>query len=457
MTRLDRLPIRAKIAAACAMLSAATVLVFAVGTLVNVYHEQIEAADLELAEEAWHIENIVVSDESARTRIRAARVDYVEPWVAFAVIAHDGSVWRSSDSLPEEVVRSTYPAGKPQTIRLRSGSWRAKSFAVGEENVVVTVNLEEVHDIVADLILAYVLALPFVGLVAGFGGWWVAGWALHPVRQVTHTAAEIRAENLSARVPVPPSHDEIAHLAQVLNAMLSRLERSFEQAERFAADASHELRTPLTILRGEIEALLRDEVIPERAEQRLVSLQEEVDRLERITGNLLLLARLDAGAGLTETRPVDFSAIVAEACEDLEPLMASRDVRLETDLAPGATMSGDDALLRRIVFNLLENAAKFNTAGGLVRIGLGVARQSIHLTVENTGPGIPRALRARVFDRFFRVNAARVRAGHGLGLGLAREIARAHGGDVVLDESAPEGWTRFVARLPAAAAVDVAR
>ncbi len=453
MTRLNHLPIRAKIAAACATLTAAAVLVFAVGTLVNLYHEQIEAADVELAEEAWHIANIAVGDESARSRIRMARVETIEPWVAFAVIAHDGSVWRSNETLPEEVVRVALAIETPETIRHGEGTWRARAFTSGEENVVVTVNLDEVHDIVADLILAYLLALPLVGLVAGGGGWWVAGWALQPVRQVTHTAADIRASSLSARVPVPPANDEIADLARELNAMLVRLERSFEQAERFASDASHELRTPLTIMRGEIEALLRDETMPERSEERLVSLQEEVDRLERITGNLLLLARLDAGAGLNEARPVDLSALVAEACDDLEPLMASREVTLEADIAPGVVIPGDDALLRRIVLNLLENAAKFNNAGGIVRIALRVAETGIQMTVANTGPGIPGHLRSRVFQRFFRGDSARVRAGHGLGLGLAREIARAHGGDIVLDDPAVEGWTRFRLHLPVRAAV----
>lgn len=448
MSLLDRLPIRAKIAAACASLTAAAVLVFSIGTLVNLYHEQIEAVDLELTEEVRHVAHWVAAAEPDLDAIKLELVDVVEPWVAFAVVGSDGGVWRSRDALPEEVVRAVPSDGTTRTIRHARGSWRAESVRFADGHVVAAVNLEEVHDIVTDLLFAYVLALPLAGIVAGVGGWFVAGRSLQPVRQLTATAAAIHVRNLSARVPVPPARDELAHLARMLNAMLLRLEKSFEQAERFAADASHELLTPLTIMRGELEALLREAEFPQGVEQRLVSLQEEVHRLERITGNLLLLAKLDTGAALATSLDVDFSRLVADACDDIEPLMVARSVTFEAELAPGQVVAGDDALLRRVVLNLLENAVKFNEPGGCVRVRLEAERRGPVLSIENTGPGIPAAQRGRIFERFFRVDTARVRAGHGLGLGLAREIARVHGGDVVLDESAPETWTRFIVRLP---------
>jgi len=442
------LPIRAKIAAACAALTAAVIAVFAAGTLVNIFHEQMEAADMELESEARHVAQMMATGEFSRERIQGVQVTTVEPWVAFAVFEADGSLWRSSGAIPEEVARAAVAGDKPVTVHHAKGSWRVRSFAFAGETIVVSCDLAEVHEILFDLLLAYLLALPLAGLVAGVGGWWVATWALQPVRVLTKAAEEIRAENLASRVPTPKGRDEIARLAQVLNAMLARLEGSLRQAERFAANASHELRTPLTIMRGEIEALLRDEPLSPESERRLVSLQEETDRLDRISGNLLLLARLDAGEAPVEPQVLDMSALVAEACEDIDALAASRDVTLETAIEPGVRIRGNGDLLRRLTLNLLDNATKFNLAEGKVRCTISAHPREVRLSVGNTGPGIPAALRPRVFQRFFRADSARERAGHGLGLALSREIARAHGGELRLSDASSNGWTEFIATFP---------
>ncbi len=446
--KLPPVSIRVKIAAACALTTAAGVLVFATGTLVNIYEELIEAADMELASEARHVAQIIGVDGFSKDRIQNAKVASVEPWVAFAVFEEDGTIWRSSGSLPEEVARAPVPGKRAVTIHHEHGGWRVRSFIVANRTVVVSYDLEEVHDMVLELLMAYALALPLAGLVAGLGGWWVAGRALKPIRNLTSAADQIRADNLSARVPVPAARDDVAHLAEVLNAMLGRLERSFRQAERFASDASHELRTPLTIMRGVIEAMLRDEQYSPNAERRLVSLQEETDRLERITGNLLLLARFDAGESRAAHDPVDFSNLVGEACDDFVAMASAREVTLEATIAPQIVVQGDNDLLRRLILNLLDNATKFNVAGGRVRCSVTSSDREARLVVANTGPGIPAEMRPRVFERFFRADLARERAGHGLGLALSREIVRSHGGDLQLSSESVNGWTEFVASIP---------
>jgi two-component system, OmpR family, heavy metal sensor histidine kinase CusS len=444
------LPIRGKIALWCAALTGATVVVFAIGTLINVYQEQMEAADLELIEEARHVELLFAAGISAPESIeRTWSADSGEPWVSFAAFDTDGRLHRATASLPEEVIRGALPPGPPRTVRHDGAAWRVQAFALGSATGVVTFDLQEVHDIVQDLLMAYLLALPLAAFVTGLGGWWLAGRALAPMRELTNAAAAIGPDNLGQRVPVPATRDEIARLATVLNEMLARLERSLRQAERFAADASHELRTPLTIIGGEIEALLRHGSLGEASEARLVSVQEEIGRLGRIVENLLLIARLDAGgpAAPFET-VVDFSKVAAETCDDAQILAAARHVSLETSLQPGLVMRGDPDLLHRLVFNLLDNATKFNVPGGTVRCTLQARGTTLELSVENTGPGIPAELRPHIFERFFRADAARSVGGHGLGLALCREIARTHGGEIHLVSSQPDTRTLFRCALP---------
>jgi two-component system, OmpR family, heavy metal sensor histidine kinase CusS len=203
------------------------------------------------------------------------------------------------------------------------------------------------------LLLAFGFSLPLVLFVAALGGWWVAGRALQPLHEFTEAAERIGAEHLNRRVEVPATDDEIRRMATVLNAMLGRLEKSFRQAQRFAADASHELRTPLTIMDGEVERLLREPALPAETERRLLSLQEEIARLQRITEQMLLLARFDAGGTGALHAPVDFSTAVRVACDDAELLATANGLTIQAEVAPNVTVRGNDGHLRQLLLNLL--------------------------------------------------------------------------------------------------------
>ena len=272
-------------------------------------------------------------------------------------------------------------------------------------------------------------------------------------RPATETAAAIEAGALELRLPPASVNDEVGRLTTMLNKMLERLEKNFRQAERFAADASHELRTPLTIMRGEIETLLtRSDLAPD-IENRLLSLQEEIARLNRIIEHLLLLARFDAGQAASIREPVDLSALARETCEDAELFSSAQNIRIEAFIAADVVVSGDPGQLRRVLLNLLDNACKFNIPGGLVRCALEKDDPLARLVVTNTGPGIPPEMQSRLFKRFFRADAARVQAGHGLGLSLCREIIQAHGGEIHLAQDSQDGFTQFVVTLPQSAYV----
>lgn len=445
---MNSLPIRVKFALWAAGLAGAMLLLYSIGTLAFVYREHLEGVDLELAGEAKHIAEL---DGQAPAWQTADEIIQHESWLAYALFDRTGALRRRSSGLPEPVARAALDQIRPRTVQTATNTWRIGAFRQDEQTIVVAYNLAEIRDIVAHLLTGYGLTLPLVLAVAGIGGWWVAGRALRPVRELTSAAERVQAAHLAQRVPVPKSRDDIQRLALVLNAMLARLEGSFNQANRFAADASHELRTPLTIIRGEIERMLHSPGLDAANENRLVSLQEEIDRLDHITDHLLLLARFDAGRADLSFAPVDLSSLMRGVCEDAELLATAEDVTLQAELAPSVIVAGDVGHLRRLLLNLLQNATRHNRPGGEARCTLTVANSKATVRVANTGPGIPPAMRERIFERFSRGDASRTdRKSHGLGLSLCREIVQAHGGTLVLGPERTDGWTEFIVELPLA-------
>jgi signal transduction histidine kinase len=269
------------------------------------------------------------------------------------------------------------------------------------------------------------------------------------VADLTRAVERVTARGLDQRVADQDADAEFRGLIGVFNDMLGRLERSFQQAARFSADAAHELKTPLTVLQGRLEqALQRAEAGSE--EQRLLGeLSEEVQRLKAIVQRLLLLARADSGQLALDLRPVALADLV-EALADDVALMAPH-LAVRRDLAPGVRVMADPNLLRQALHNLADNAAKYNRPEGWIEFTLRQDGDTARLTIANTAQDIPEPERERIFDRFYRADPARSRQvdGIGLGLSLAREIARAHRGDVVLEKSAG-CVTAFALTLPTA-------
>ncbi|MDD3179310.1 MAG: ATP-binding protein [Opitutaceae bacterium] len=312
---------------------------------------------------------------------------------------------------------------------------------------------EEAMDALSELLDSYLFAYPIVLLVVPLGSWWIARQTFKPIVKITNTAAAITADRLGDRMPVPATNDEIGCHIRVLNDMLDRLQRSFEQANRFTADAAHELRTPLTIMRGQLEDALRSEHLTPEQEELLVDLLEETTGLQKISDNLLLLARFDTGKSTLRVQAIDFSALVEEAREDAELLASPKQIRISAEIAPGIRVNGDAVMLRRVLVNLIDNAVKFNISDGEVRLALRPDKGQALLTVANTGHGIPAHHQNSLFKRFSRPDNGRNReaGGSGLGLSLSREIVVAHKGQIELTSSDAQ-WTKFSVRLPLLAA-----
>jgi len=299
--------------------------------------------------------------------------------------------------------------------------------------------------------LQTLLVLVPLGLVlAAAGGAVTARVALRRVDEMTRTTRRITAEDLSQRIAVRGTGDELDRLAETLNGMLTRLESTVIQLRRFTADAAHELRTPLTVLKGGIEVALRAQRSGEEYRAVLASSLEEVERVSRLAEDLLLLSRLTAGVEEERTR-VDLEPIVLEVLDVGSRLARDTGVSLRLAEAEPAIVIGQPRSLWRALLNLVDNAVKYTPAGGKVELTLTRRDGRAELSVQDTGPGIEPAQLQRIFQPFVRLDEARARVqgGAGLGLAIARSIVVAHGG--VLDvESTPGAGSRFIIRLPLA-------
>jgi heavy metal sensor kinase len=231
--------------------------------------------------------------------------------------------------------------------------------------------------------------------------------------------------------------------------MIARLERSFEEIRRFTADAAHELRTPLTILRTEAEVALRMPREPEQYRSILEDQLEELERLSRLAERLLFLSRGDAGLVPVARHPVDLCEVVDKVVEHMRVVATEKGVRLKTEGASACSVPGDEDQLRRLLFNLLDNAIKFTPAGGTVTIDISRDDAKAQVVVRDCGIGIPPEHLPHVFQRFYRVDPTREEAvsGTGLGLAIARSIAEAHGGSIAIESIVGKG-TRVTLTLP---------
>jgi len=299
--------------------------------------------------------------------------------------------------------------------------------------------------------MVFEVGLPAVGLGL-LGGWWLTRKALTPVSKLTEAITRVHERNLREPLPRTGSGDEFDRLTEVFNAMLARLDDSFNRIREFTLHASHELKTPLTILCGEIETALRDEALLPAERDRLGSQLDELRRLARIVDGLTLLAKADAGQVELKFEPVQLDELVRDNFADTQILAEPQHIEVALAACEGIPIRGDRHRLRQLLLNLADNAVKYNQPQGRVTMSLRRANGVAEFTIANTGPGIPPASLPRVFDRFFRGDPAHGHEvdGCGLGLSIAKWIVSAHKGTIQI-ESAPAQPTTVTVRLPLAA------
>jgi heavy metal sensor kinase len=290
-------------------------------------------------------------------------------------------------------------------------------------------------------LLFLAMGLPTVLLVAVGGGYFLVQRALAPVGGITRKAEAITQHNLSDRLPVARTGDELERLSVSLNHMISRLEDAVQNSKRFVADASHELRTPLTVLRAELENLAQDSRLGAEGQETIGSMLEETERLAGIVEGLVALSRLDAGDAQTEWVRFDLAALAATTADQMSLLAEDKGISLECEAEPETEVEGDRARLKQVVVNLLDNAIKYTPVGGVIRLRVGRVNGHALLQVADTGMGIPGDAIPHVFDRFFRVDKVRSRdrGGAGLGLAIIKSICAAHGANVEVESSVGRG------------------
>ena len=326
-------------------------------------------------------------------------------------------------------------------------AWRVGVMGNPYVTLILAANLNDFEARMAELRNTYLATLAIVLVLVACGAGLVARRALRPVTALTQTAERVTARGLDQRIAPMTGDAEFNRLVTVFNEMLDRLEKSFAQATRFSGDASHELKTPLARLQVELEQALESAPAGSPQQEVFSSLQEEVSRLKAIVQKLLLLSLADAGRLQLQKQPVNLTRLLDGVIEDCR--LQAPHLTVEQSLVPNVEVLADPELLEQALQNLATNAIKYNCDGGRIRFELTTDANSVLIRVANTGPTIPESDSQRIFQRFYRADQSRSGRveGTGLGLSLAREIIRAHGGELNLESGVPE-MNRFVVQLP---------
>ena len=297
------------------------------------------------------------------------------------------------------------------------------------------------------LALRLVVAGAGVLLLGLAGGWWLATRAIRPIEAIGATALKIAAGDLSQRINVADTDNELGRLASVLNATFSRLEAAFAHQARFTSDASHELRTPVSVVLTQTQTALSRERNAAEYRQALEACQRAAHRMRKLTQSLLALARLDAGQDPMSREPLDLARVTRECVEMVRPLAVERGIELVCDL-PVMPCTGDAERISQVATNLLSNAIRFNHPGGQVRVSTRAENGVAVLAVADNGEGIPAQDLPHIFERFYRVDQSRsVQGGTGLGLAISKAIVDAHSGTIEVS-SQPGAGSTFSVKLP---------
>jgi len=318
----------------------------------------------------------------------------------------------------------------------------------------VAQELEPLNNTLASLRTQILWGLPLALILAGVGGYFLASRALRPIDRITQTAQAINASDMHERIHFDGPADEVGRLAETFDTMLDRLQTAFERERRFTADAAHELRTPLAALKGRIGVTLSQQRRPQTYIDTLQDMEKQVDRLIRLSNDLLFMARIDQGQLVPQMEKIDGVDFLDAVVDQIRPLAALKSITIQETFAPHLFLNGDIDLLIRLFLNLLDNAVKYTPENGRVSIQATTDIAAVRVAISDTGPGIAPEALPHLFERFYRAESDRTRqstdnnlGGAGLGLGIAYEIARLHHGSLTVQSELGQGAT-FTVQLP---------
>ena len=448
-----QLSVRTRLTLWHAAIMALVLAVFALGIYGYVREHLFAQIDARLNESITYISNTARTDVNELGEIeRHTRV------LAFRVLDGDWPLYTSAGWVVDDLDSAVKPPGAGRWIFAapRGGIYHLKEsiLALGDRQLRITTaeQSEPIHRSLHWLGVTLAGGLPVAFLVSLLGGYFLAGRALAPVQHLTARARAIRADNLSERLAVTHAHDELGQLTTVLNDAFARLEESFARLKRFTQDAAHELRTPLAVLRSVGEVGLQEQRDPQAYRDIIGSMLEEVDRLGRLVDGLLTLARAESGRFSVHLKTESLRVLCHDVVECLRVLADEKGQYLTFESTNDLHAVIDRDTLRLALINLIANAIRFTPNGGAIHVRLQRrADNQSTIEVEDNGPGIAREHHARLFERFYRIDASRAQhtGGSGLGLAIARWAVEANGGTIDF-ESEPGRGSCFRIVLPLA-------
>ncbi|MGQ0636223.1 MAG: heavy metal sensor histidine kinase [Planctomycetaceae bacterium] len=419
----------------------------------NLLHEIDRALDEELAELDKEVRS---ASDSTDLEQRLIRNFADHPFYEIQVVDAEGRTLFSTDGARREPFPVPPVDGLARDRRAStandSGGWRVSSRNVpgprGPVGILAADSLELYQRDVRWLLAIMAGALPLVLLIALAGGWLVSTRALSPVDRMIDTARAITGTNLGHRIPIINRDDELGRLAATFNDMFCRLETSFDEIRRFTADAAHELRTPLAVLRCQAEVALRTARTADDYRLALENQIEEIERLTRLAEELLLLSREEARLSPPAQETLRLDLLLHDVHDAMDVAAEARGVALVAENIAACSVRGDVDRLRRVFVNLIDNAINATDSGGQVKIRCRASGRRAEVEIRDTGVGIAAEHLPRVFQRFYRVDAARHSAtgGTGLGLAIARALVEAHGGTIEMESELGVG-TRVTVKL----------
>jgi heavy metal sensor kinase len=382
-----------------------------------------------------------------------------EKKVFFRFLSLDGQVFSSSNmvywkNIPvtEKAIQELLHHGRAvlETITIQDRPDKVRIlYAMINPRIILQVGLvmESYSRFLAAFKRIFIITMSILILAAAGLGWFMARRAVSGVEAVTRTARKISGGTLEERVLIKGQGDEIDQLAQTFNQMLDRIQILVTEIKEMTDHIAHDLRSPLTRIRGHAEVTLTTAKSQTEYETMAADTIEECDRLLDMINTMLLISKTESGVDIISVEEVDLSVLVREACELFLPTTEDKGVKLSCNVPDRSLLKADTRKIQRLLSNLLDNAVKYTSPGGSVNITLEEEKENLVIYFKDTGIGISPNDLPRIFDRFYRCDQSRSMEGIGLGLSLARAIARAHGGDIVAVSTPKEGST-FRVLLP---------
>ena len=421
-----------------------------------------ERTDQELLAQAQRFSTLLVGDgigdvnNSAVIEAQAAG----EKKVFFRLLNLTGEVFSSSNmsywkdinvdvGAIEKLLRGSGPILETITIPNRSDEVRIL-YAMLSPTVIVQVGqaMESQARLLDAFKRIFIITMSFLIILAAGVGWFMARRAVSGIEAVTHTAQKISGGSLQERVPVKPRGDEIDQLATTFNQMVDRIQTLLTEIKEMSDNIAHDLRSPVTRIRGTAEVTLTTGKSLGDYENMAASTIEDCDRLLDMINTMLLISKTEAGVEKPSREEVDIAALIRQACEIFQPIAEDKNVRLSHRAPEKTLIFGDTRMLQRMLSNILDNGVKYTPSGGKIKVSLTESEsRDLVISVNDTGVGISKADLPRIFERFYRCDQSRSQPGTGLGLSLARAIARAHGGDITVTSTVNQGST-FNITLP---------